>query len=181
MGEQGGNLQEAAAFLWMICYGLACGFLFDLLAFVRRLVRPGGFSSFFIDLFYCLAIGTGFLLFLYAGWHGDMRLYWVLGAILGFGVYHVGPGRAIRRALFRWAGKVRHGTGRIARNTEEKIDAFSLRSQKKMDEALARRRQKAEKAKAERRRKREKSKAMRLKKAEEAKARRMQKRKKETG
>lgn len=167
--------------MWMICYGLACGFLFDLLAFVRRLLRPGGFSSFFIDLFYCLAVGTGFLLFLYAGWHGDMRLYWVVGAILGFGVYHVGPGRGIRRVLFRWAGKLRHGTGRIAHTTEEKLNEIAKRGRRKMEEVNARRRQKMERNRARRRQKAEKIKEGHLKKKEEKKARRAQKRKKEAG
>lgn len=165
----------------MVCYGLACGFLFDMMAFVRRLLRPGGFSSFFIDLFYCLAVGTGFLLFLYAGWHGDMRLYWVLGAILGFGIYHVGPGRGIRRVLFRWAGTLRRGTGRIAHNTEERIDEIAKHSRKKMVEANARRRQKMEKAKTKRRQLKEKSKAEREKKREERKIRGAQKRKKKAG
>ena len=181
MAEQGGNLQEAAAFLWMVCYGLACGFLFDILAFVRRLVRPGGFSSFFIDLFYCLAIGIGFLLFLYAGWHGDMRAYWVLGAILGFGVYHAGPGRGIRSSLFKWAAKLRHGTGQIARHTEEKVNEIARRSRKRMEAIEARQRQKREKRSSIRMKKKEEIKAQRLKKKEEARAQRMQKRKKEAG
>jgi len=168
----------------MICYGLACGFLFDLLAFVRRLLRPGGFSSFFIDLFYCLAVGTGFLLFLYAGWHGDMRLYWVLGAVLGFGVYHVGVGRGIRRALFRWAGKLRHGTGRIAHNTEEKINEITEIGRRKMGEATARHRQKMAKIRDTRRQRAEKRKAARMKEKEARKlrkAQKAQKRKKEAG
>ena len=189
MGEQGGNLQEAAAFLWMICYGLACGFLFDVMAFVRRLLKPGGFSSFFIDLFYCLAVGAGFLLFLYAGWHGDMRVYWLLGAVLGFGLYHVGPGRAIRRTFYKWAGKLRRNTGRVARSTEEKINEIAAQSRRKMAQVNARRRKKMEQIKTKRRQTKETNKTQRRQMKEKRKAgrekkreaRRAQKRKKEAG
>lgn len=139
--EQGGSLNEAAAFLWMICYGLASGFLFDLMAFLRRLVHPGGFSSFFLDLMYCLAIGAGFLLFLYAGWQGVMRVYWVLGAVAGFGIYHIGPGRAIRKALMRWAGRIRHGAGRAARRAEQKMKALAKIGREKIEAYKERRMQ----------------------------------------
>lgn len=139
MTGQGGNLNEAAAFVWMVCYGFAVGFLFDLTAFFRRLVRPGGFSSFFIDLFYCLMVGVGFLFFLYAGWQGEMRLYWILGAVAGFGVYYVGPGRGIRRMAAKWANKIRHSTGRYAREAEERIHAIAERNRAKAQERKKRR------------------------------------------
>lgn len=170
MAQQGGNLQEAAAFLWMICYGLACGFLFDLLAFLRRLLRPGGLSSFFIDLFYCILIGAGFLLFLYAGWHGEMRLYWVLGAALGFGTYHAGPGRSVRRLFFKWAHALRRCTGRIVRNAEEALNVFSQKNRRRLEEAMAKRRQRAEK-----------NREQRLARKQQTQSRRIQKRKSGTG
>ena len=138
MAEQGGNLNEAAAFLWMMCYGVAGGFVFDLIGFVRRLTRPGGFSSFFIDLFYCLGVGIGFLLFLYAGWHGVIRAYWVLGAAAGFGLYYAGPGRGIRRVSGRWAEKIRRGTGRAALQAEQKINEIARRSRGKIEAYRAR-------------------------------------------
>lgn len=87
----------------MVYGGLALGIWYDLLRIIRRAIRAGTVATILIDLIFCA--GTALLLawIFYRTNDGVIRLYAVLGTLLGAGLYAVGASPLVMK-LARWLG-----------------------------------------------------------------------------
>ena len=81
------TLGQSAAFLLMLPAGLMTGLIWDGLCALRRLFQPGVLLSLAMDLTFCLMAAFLLIASLVAALHGEMRLYAVMGSIVGFLLY----------------------------------------------------------------------------------------------
>lgn len=81
------TLGQSAVFLLMLPAGLMTGLIWDGLCALRRLFQPGVLLSLAMDLAFCLMAAFLLIASLVAALHGEMRLYAVMGSIVGFLLY----------------------------------------------------------------------------------------------
>lgn len=81
------TLEQSAAFLLMLPAGLMTGLIWDGLCALRRLFLPGVLLSLAMDLTFCLMAAFLLVASLVAALHGEMRLYAVMGSLVGFLLY----------------------------------------------------------------------------------------------
>lgn len=81
------TLGQSAAFLLMLPAGLLTGLIWDGLCALRRLLQPGVLLSLAMDLMFCLMAALLLVASLIAALHGEMRLYAVMGSLVGFLLY----------------------------------------------------------------------------------------------
>lgn len=75
------------AFIVTMLMGLTIGLLFDIYKFTIGIVRPGKIFGYIADLsFWVISTLTVFLLLLIGNW-GEIRLYVVIGVLIGAAVY----------------------------------------------------------------------------------------------
>lgn len=96
--------QQTQAFLHAAVLGLVLGFLYDVLAFFRRLGGGGAFLTALLDLFFCLMGSAGFFLLVFGESRGVIRGYLPLGAILGGALYAALCSPTVRRMLWKIQG-----------------------------------------------------------------------------
>ena len=94
-------------FLWMMGAGAAIGAWYALLAALRRLLRAGFWLSLLADVAFGVGAAAVFCAALVAADYGRVRLYALLAALLGFGLFAAGVFPPARRAAVSFAGALR--------------------------------------------------------------------------
>lgn len=102
-------------FAAMMVAGALVAAVYDLFALARRLLRAGALLSLAADLLFgaCAAALLGGMLTLAN--HGQLRLFALLGAAAGAGLYALGPHRAGRALCVHLSRAVRRIVRRIAK------------------------------------------------------------------
>jgi len=81
------TVNQTYIFLSTIYGGMIIGFIYDFYRMVRRIIRPGKIGTGIIDLLFWLTVFlVSFALLFYVN-DGEIRLYHLLGFILGGGAY----------------------------------------------------------------------------------------------
>lgn len=96
-------------FLWSVLLGLAFGFLYDLLRFLRRFFKPVNIEIIianFLDFLYLVFCGIAYSIFLYAASNGRFRWFTLFGIFCGFVLYSTLPSKIVRPFLFFIADKL---------------------------------------------------------------------------
>ena len=109
------TLGQFRVFLWLLAAGALAGAWYAVTAGARRLLRAGVMLGLCADLAFGLGAAALFCLALYTANYGELRLYEVLGFILGFAIFAGGvfpPGKRIVNdtivTMRRIVVKVRH-------------------------------------------------------------------------
>ena len=98
------TIGQARVFLWMLAAGAVIGAWYALCAGLRRLVQAGAWLSLAVDLAFGAGAAAIFCLALWTACYGQLRLYAVLSAALGFALFALGvfpPGKRAISALIR--------------------------------------------------------------------------------
>lgn len=95
-------------FLWMAAAGALIGAWYALLAALRRLLAAGFWLSLAADIAFGVGAAAIFCGALVAADYGEARLYALLGALLGFGLFAAGVFPPARRAASALAKTARH-------------------------------------------------------------------------
>ena len=77
-------------FLWMIGAGLVVGALYTLFAWLRRLMAAGFWLTLAIDALFGLCAAVIMIAAILIAGYGDLRLYQLLGAVLGGILFELG-------------------------------------------------------------------------------------------
>ena len=99
---------QGARFVWMLAAGVGIGAWYMLTALLRRFIQAGFWLTLVCDLVFGAGAAVIFTAALIAGSYGQLRLFDVLGAILGailFGVGFLSPLWSFLRQIHR---KLRH-------------------------------------------------------------------------
>lgn len=86
-------------FLWMVGAGVAVGALYSLCAGLRRLLSAGFWLTLAADAFFGLAAALTLIAALLLGCDGRLRLFELLGAVVGFCLYWAGFAPLLRSAV----------------------------------------------------------------------------------
>lgn len=78
---------RGAAFLYACVCGLVIGLLYDFFRVARVIYAGGRIKLFFEDFLFCVMSAVVFVVYSYNAAMGSVRLFTVMGAILGFFVY----------------------------------------------------------------------------------------------
>ena len=92
------TIGQFRVFLWMLAAGALAGAWYAVTALARRLLRAGVWLGLCADLAFGLGAGLIFCAALYTANLGELRLYAVLAAALGFALFAGGvypPGKFI--------------------------------------------------------------------------------------
>ena len=92
------TIGQLPLFLWMTGAGLLAGALYTVFAGLRRLLDAGLWLTLLIDALYGLCAAIILIAALLVGSYGNLRLYELLGAALGFTLHMLGPDPILRRA-----------------------------------------------------------------------------------
>jgi len=108
-------------FLWMLSAGAAIGAWYAVLAALRRLLCAGPWLSLAADIAFGAGAAAIFCLALVTANYGRLRLYAVLAALAGFGLFTAGVCPPVRRAARALAGAARHIVVTISQNRWMKV------------------------------------------------------------
>ena len=92
------TIGQHRVFLWMLAAGAMMGAWYACMAVVRRLLRAGLWLGLLADLAFGAGGAAIFCLMLCAANYGQVRLYTVIAAAMGFALFMLGvfsPGRRI--------------------------------------------------------------------------------------
>ena len=95
------TISQPAVFLWMMFCGGVIALWYGLMAGVRHLTEAGFFLSLLCDLIFGLGCGAILIAGLIAGDYGRVRLYGILGAVLGGIMTGIGLIAPLRNLLGR--------------------------------------------------------------------------------
>lgn len=98
---------QARVFLLLLAAGMGAGLLYDLASPLRRRARP--WLAALLDAVWCLLSGALCALALVAGGESALRLFALLGAFCGGGIYCLGVRRVLRGIIGLLSGKRRKG------------------------------------------------------------------------
>ncbi len=108
-------------FVWMIGAGALIGAWYALLAGVRRLLSAGFWLSLMADVAFGAGAAAIFCAALVAADWGRLRLYAVLGTLVGFALFAAACFTPARAVVGRLAGRMRHFCGRLRDNRWIKV------------------------------------------------------------
>ena len=98
---------QGALFIWMMLCGVVIGAWYGVTALLRRVLQAGFLLSLACDLLFGLG-GTAILLgFMIMGNYGQVRLFSILGAALGFGLFMFALANPAKRLLDALEGRFR--------------------------------------------------------------------------
>ena len=95
------TISQPAVFLWMMLCGGIIALWYELMAAVRRLTEAGFFLSLLCDLIFGLGCAAILIAGLVTGDYGRVRLYSILGAVLGGIITKIGLITPFRNVLRR--------------------------------------------------------------------------------
>ncbi len=75
---------QGALFVWMVVAGIAVGIWYGITALLRRILQAGFWLTLACDLLFGIGSAVILLCFMVAGNYGQVRLFSILGAALGF-------------------------------------------------------------------------------------------------
>ncbi len=84
------TIGQIHVFLWMVGAGLAIGALYALCAWIRRLLCAGFWLTLTIDVLFGLCAAVLLILAALVASYGSLRLYELLGAVLGAILFELG-------------------------------------------------------------------------------------------
>lgn len=90
---------QGALFIWMIVAGMAVGAWYGVTALLRRILQAGLFLTLACDLLFGAGSAAILLYFMVAGNYGQLRLFSILGAILGFSLFMFALATPMKRLL----------------------------------------------------------------------------------
>ena len=94
-----GTISEQVTLFFKTCgFGFLLGALYEVFRVLRRLLTGGRFILLWDLLYSITASVTGFLFLLSYG-NGKLRLYIVIGMIIGFSVYYLTLGTSVSRCV----------------------------------------------------------------------------------
>lgn len=102
------TIGQLPVFLWMTGAGLLVGALYTLASSMRRLLCAGFWLTLIVDALFGLGAALILTAALVMGNYGQLRLYELLGAALGFILYVLGPDPLIRRGAAFLRRRLRH-------------------------------------------------------------------------
>ena len=102
-------------FLWMLAAGMLIGAWYALLAGLRRLLVAGLWLSLAADVAFGAGAAAIFCAALVAANYGQVELYAIGGALLGFALFAAGVFPPARRALSALSGALRYIFVKIGR------------------------------------------------------------------
>lgn len=76
-------------FIWSFVLGLGLAFIYDLLRLSRRVIKTNDLVINIQDIIFLILSGVGAACIAYAVNNGQMRVYALLGTVLGFTVYRM--------------------------------------------------------------------------------------------
>lgn len=81
------NLSQLSGFLYSVIIGVIFGFIYDVLRALRIVKSFKNISVFFQDVFYFIIIANMTFIFFLAVTKGEIRLYILIGVLVGFLAY----------------------------------------------------------------------------------------------
>jgi hypothetical protein len=78
---------QGALFIWMAVAGMAVGVWYGMTALLRRILQAGFWLTLTCDLLFGLGSAVILLCFMITGNYGQVRLFSILGAGLGFSLF----------------------------------------------------------------------------------------------
>lgn len=90
---------QGALFIWMMVAGMAVGAWYGMTALLRRVLQAGFFLTLACDLLFGLGSAVILLGFMIAGNYGQLRLFSVLGIVLGFALFMFALAAPVHRLL----------------------------------------------------------------------------------
>jgi spore cortex biosynthesis protein YabQ len=112
--------KQTELFLLSVTLGAALGVLFDALRLIRIIIRKAGNAFFcaFADILFMLFSAFCIFIFSAESARGQVRLFVVLGAVLGFTLEILTIGEAVTSVVRKAANAVRKTLGRLADNVK---------------------------------------------------------------
>lgn len=107
---------QGALFIWMVVAGMAVGAWYGLTALLRRVLQAGFWLTFACDLLFGLGGAAIFLCFMVAGNYGQVRLFSILGAVLGFCLFMFALAAPMKRLLDGLERGFRRIMSRLSKN-----------------------------------------------------------------
>lgn len=105
--------EQTTLFLYSILLGAALGVIFDVFRILRAFFRHGSVLIMLEDAFFVFLWGASLVVFSLALARGEVRLFYLIGSLLGFTLYILTLGRAIVLAAKAVAGAVNRFISRI--------------------------------------------------------------------
>lgn len=112
---------QGALFIWMMVAGMAVGAWYGMTALLRRVLQAGFFLTLACDLLFGLGSAVILLGFMIAGNYGQLRLFSVLGIVLGFALFMFALAAPVRRLLDLLVKAGRRFMSRLSKNRLIKI------------------------------------------------------------
>lgn len=154
---------QAYIFLSTVYAGLIIGFLYDCCRMIRKMIRAGVAVTGILDLLFWSIIGVLSFLVLYYVNDGNVRIYTLLGFVVGWILYLLSlsrfvmktlnwiydtlaklihwlvkiilwPFKKLWRALAKPFGWVKHGLGKLKRSISKIFQKFLKNANKKSEE-----------------------------------------------
>lgn len=98
--------EELLLFLWSCLLGGALGILFDGFRALRLIVPHKGWATALEDMVFLLIWAGSIVCFTSVLAKGDLRIYYILGSMLGFALYHCTLGNPVVQILRRILGAI---------------------------------------------------------------------------
>lgn len=107
---------QGALFVWMVVAGIAVGIWYGLVALLRRILQAGFWLTLACDLLFGLGSAVILLYFMITGNYGQVRLFSILGAALGFFLFMFALAAPMQRLLEWIEGFFRRFMTKISKN-----------------------------------------------------------------
>ena len=107
---------QGALFIWMMLCGVVIGAWYGVTALLRRVLQAGFLLSLACDLLFGLGGAAILLCFMVAGNYGQVRLFSILGAGLGFCLFMFALASPAKRLLARLESALRRFMTRVSKN-----------------------------------------------------------------
>lgn len=107
---------QGALFIWMVVAGMAVGVWYGLIALLRRILQAGFWLTLACDLLFGLGSAVILLYFMITGNYGQVRLFSILGAALGFFLFMFALAVPMVRLLEMLEKALRHFMTKLSKN-----------------------------------------------------------------
>lgn len=115
------TIGQVYIFVWMIAAGLIIGAWYTLMAAVRRLLQAGFWLGLIADIGFGIGAAAIFCAFIVAANYGRVRLFAVLGVLIGCGLFAAGLWPPIRALCRSFAGCICRVCCKIKQNRLIKV------------------------------------------------------------
>lgn len=107
---------QGALFIWMAVAGMAVGVWYGMTALLRHVLQAGFWLTLACDLLFGLGSAVILLYFMITGNYGQIRLFSILGAVLGFFLFMFALAAPMTWLLELLQNKFRHFMTKLSQN-----------------------------------------------------------------